>query len=584
MKKIIKFINKERLLIRIMGVPTLFRELLQNKINYVTRIEKNPEYFFLDFNSFIYRIHYKFPFSSEKQLIHNVIVELHRLIEEIHPTKMVYIAIDGTAPRAKMVQQRSRRYKSLQLDRMKQEYFDHYDLPVSKTWNPSNHICPGTEFMMNLNQAILKMLEKNFEWIPSKIFDSCLRPGEGEHKILPHVKRLRLENPNATVVIFSPDNDIISLALLTQKSHIKILRYCDGENDGYIKRMAKLPMDTTMFVFDIDLLRQSLVDEFPEEDETNIVLDFNFLLAMVGNDFVTSLPFLKIKNGGLQILKKLYAQIKTKHQPQKRYLIDKQTFTVNGPFFKDIIKGLSLMEDTEMKKLQLFLTKQRTAQHIPAESFDNFYNNLQHAYICNTNHPLYDEYAGDFDKINYNAEKHQWKAQYYEHFLQIDSKNFSVYNGKRTKVVQEYLKSLMFTLRYYNQGCPSWTWHYHYPMPPVFQDVFTVLEKQHFDLNRITFEKGIPFSPYQQLSLILPPQKFDLLPSSFQHLLKKFAAFYPMDFRIDAVLGLKYIYSEARLPEFTNFSSFLFEVKTLERKLSKKDAKRNIIMTKVFRL
>lgn len=568
-----------------MGIPTLFRELLQKEVNYVTTIEKNPEYFFLDFNSFIYRIFYKYPFVSEKQLVHDVILELYQLIDTIHPLKMLYIAIDGTAPRAKMVQQRSRRYKSLQLDRLKEQYHLRHGISRKTTWNPTNHICPGTTFMMNLNQAILKMLEKNFEWIPKKIFDTCMKPGEGEHKILPHVKRLRHEFPNDRVVVFSPDNDIISLSLLTQKSKIKILRYCDGENDGFIKRLAKLPAETEMFVFDIDLLRRNLVDAFPGEDEMNIILDYNFLLSMVGNDFVTSLPFLKIKNGGLQILKRLYCQVKQKHSGSSPfYLIDAKTFSVNTGFFKEIIKGLSLMEDSEMKKLQHFLNKERSAQCIGAESFDHFYTNLQHAYICNKNHPLYEEYEKDFDKMNYSLEKHQWKTQYYEHFLEIDSKNFPAYNKIRTKVVREYLKSLMFTLRYYNEGCPSWSWYYHFPMPPIFQDVYTVLEKQMFDVNRITFEQAVPYTPYQQLCLILPPQKFDLLPSSFQNLLHKYSSYYPYDFRVDAALGLKYIYSEAHLPEFSNFSSFLWDIKKLERQLSKQDSNRNILINKVFKL
>lgn len=568
-----------------MGIPTLFRELLQNQVDYVGVVEKNPDYFFLDFNSFIYRIFYQKTFLSERQLIHDVVVQLYSLIDEIQPKKMLYIAIDGTCPRAKMVQQRSRRYKALQLEKLKTSYMKQYNIrDTRKTiWNPSHHICPGTNFMIQLNQSILKMLRKNFDNIPSKIFDSCQRPGEGEHKILPHIKKLVETDPNAKVMIFSPDNDIISLSLITQKQNISILRYCDGENDSFVKKMAKLNAEEKLFVFDISRLRQNLLSFFPGEDEVNIVLDFNFLLSMVGNDFVQSLPFLKIKNGGLSLLKKLYKNIKSKHA-EYGYLIEKKSFRINLAFFKDIVRGLSLMEDSEMKKLQYFISKERSSQSLPAESFDNFYSTLQHGYICNSNHPLYETYAEDFDKIDYSLEKHEWKSKYYEHFLKVNPKNFSVYNPLRTKVVREYLKSLVFTLHYYNKECPSWTWYYPYRMPPIFQDVFTVLEKHNFDVNRIIFDKGTVMSPYQQLCMILPPQNFDLLPKAFCELLYEFKEYFPYEFRIEAALGLKYIYSEAELPDFEDLKTFLRKIKYLEKNLSSIDCKRNVIIQKIYKL
>ena len=567
-----------------MGIPTLFRELLQNHTEYVTPVKKNPDYFFLDFNSFIYRIFYQKPFLSQRQLIHDVVIELYSLIHEIAPTKMLYVAVDGTCPRAKMVQQRSRRYKALQLEQLKRSYMEHYNIRERSNagWNPSHHICPGTDFMINLNQSLLKMLQRNFEHIPVRIFDSCQRPGEGEHKILPHIKKLTKVDPDGSVMVFSPDNDIISLSLVTQKKNIFILRYCDGENDSFVKKMAKLGAEEKMFVFDINLLRQNLLSVFPGEDEVNIVLDFNFLLAMVGNDFVPSLPFLKIKNGGLTLLKKLYTNTKSKH-PGYGYLIEKETFRINLPFFKDIVRGLSLMEDTEMKRLQYFISKEKNSQSLPAESFENFYTTLQHGYICNANHPLYETYARDFEKIDYSLDKHEWKSFYYEHFLEVDSKNFSVYNALRTKVVREYLKSLMFTLYYYNKECPSWTWYYPYRMPPIFQDVFTVLEKHNFDLNKIVFDKGQIMSPFQQLSMILPPQNFKLLPNSFSVLLNEYKEYFPYEFKIEATLGLKYIYSEAHLPDFENLKAFMRKIRYLEQKLSVRDRKRNVIIQKIYK-
>ena len=58
-------------------------------------------------------------------------------------------------------------------------------------------------------------------------------PGEGEHKILPKIRILaqRAEDADKTVVIYSPDGDMISLGLLTQKSNLYILRYVDPHSE-----------------------------------------------------------------------------------------------------------------------------------------------------------------------------------------------------------------------------------------------------------------------------------------------------------------------------------------------------------------
>ena len=50
---------------------------------------------------------------TEEQTFHNVCYYLDRIVTDVaQPQELVYLAIDGVAPRAKMNQQRSRRYRS----------------------------------------------------------------------------------------------------------------------------------------------------------------------------------------------------------------------------------------------------------------------------------------------------------------------------------------------------------------------------------------------------------------------------------------------------------------------------------------
>lgn len=63
-------------------------------------------------------------------------------------------------------------------------------------------------------------------------------------------------------------------------------------------------------------------------DDLRILNDYNFLLFMVGNDFVPSLPFLKIRSGGLDLLIKIYNQVRPQIQD---YLIDYDPMTQKIP-------------------------------------------------------------------------------------------------------------------------------------------------------------------------------------------------------------------------------------------------------------
>ena len=94
-------------------------------------------------------------------MIVDIFAYIDRIVNMIRPRKVLYMAIDGVAPRAKMNQQRSRRFRAAQLADIEREAAEKVradlsaigqedQLPEKKKHFDSNCITPGTPFMAHL--------------------------------------------------------------------------------------------------------------------------------------------------------------------------------------------------------------------------------------------------------------------------------------------------------------------------------------------------------------------------------------------------------------------------------------------------
>jgi len=101
-----------------MGVPKFFRWLSERYPLVNQRVlEKNQtDCFYLDMNGIIHNSFQKALEESnfgQEEVFQKIFSYTSHLFRIVRPRKLIYFAIDGVAPRAKMNQQRSRRFRSV---------------------------------------------------------------------------------------------------------------------------------------------------------------------------------------------------------------------------------------------------------------------------------------------------------------------------------------------------------------------------------------------------------------------------------------------------------------------------------------
>ena len=216
-----------------MGVPQFFHWLVthfEDQILQQRRLTKSrTEYLYLDFNCGIHPA-VKQPHLTELPEMYDAVCEyLRTIIKEVKPTKMVYIAIDGVAPNAKMKQQRSRRFKTIQEKREKDK-IDRKHRRWKDSKNDFNMISPGTLFMEQLSEELEKCIALLRQDTGLEIIlDDASHPGEGEHKITHHIRTVLMrrrvkESDVPKITIYGLDSDLIFLSLLHYQADFCLFR------------------------------------------------------------------------------------------------------------------------------------------------------------------------------------------------------------------------------------------------------------------------------------------------------------------------------------------------------------------------
>lgn len=383
------------------GIPKMFRwltdqypDIINNRLEEGLSDEIAVDNFYLDMNGIIHPCTHgnadnELVFLDETAMYKKIFLYVDRLYKMVQPSKVLYLAVDGVAPRAKMNQQRSRRFRSakeaeqLAAELSARENFMGRELgstTAGKQRFDSNCITPGTDFMLKLSLAMQKWVDYKMQTDPfwkngaQVIVSGPDVPGEGEHKVMDFIREsqaLYEEDPSSVEGVYEPgwthvlyglDADLIMLGLVTHEKNFMLLRermevVMGGRGRGRNKnRKKKDIMEYTRHDFELlelSSLRKLLSIQFRKFSDTlqsdysldRIVDDFVFMCMLVGNDFLSHCPHLEIDSGAISIMMTTYIDLLPEWGG---YLTDREK--IHPERFEHFIYNLAVYEEEHFKK------------------------------------------------------------------------------------------------------------------------------------------------------------------------------------------------------------------------------------------
>uniref|UniRef100_A0A7M4EVU5 5'-3' exoribonuclease n=1 Tax=Crocodylus porosus TaxID=8502 RepID=A0A7M4EVU5_CROPO len=490
--------------------------------------------------------------KNEDEMMVAIFEYIDRLFNIIRPRRLLYMAIDGVAPRAKMNQQRSRRFRASkegmeateEKQRVRQEILAKGGiLPAEEVKErfDSNCITPGTEFMDNLAKCLRYYVADRLNNDPgwknlTVILSDASAPGEGEHKIMDYIRRQRAQpnhDPNTHHCLCGADADLIMLGLATHEPNFTIIREEFKPNKP---RPCALCNQLGHEVKDC----QGLPREKQDDPELSILFFLQGYLTESGFVNLQRVQMIMLAVGEVEdnIFKKRKDDEENfkrrQKEKRKRMKRDQPSFIPGGQFSPQALGSGNRSSPQTISNPRQAAFEMRMQNSTPSASPNtSFTSDGTPSPAGGIKRKAEDSDSEPEPEDNIRLWEAGWKQRYYKNKFDVDASDEKF----RRKVVRSY-------------GCASWKWFYPFHYAPFASDFDGIA-----DLPS-DFEKGTkPFRPLEQLMGVFPAASGNFLPPTWRKLMtdpeSSIIDFYPEDFAID-LNGKKFAWQGVALLPFVD--------------------------------
>ena len=539
-----------------MGVPRFFSWVNNNYSVIIDPISK-PNEFYFDLNCLLHpkcfeiagevlkeNPDYNLELNKDKleaKMFARIIEYMEEILDFVQPTDLIYIAIDGVAPMAKMKHQRLRRFKSVKEQEIRNSIISAHKNPILQKWSNAI-ITPGTNFMKKLAIVLLKFSK---EYVPKYqqknlniILSTSNTHGEGEHKIHQYLKEQKTsESSIPTRVVYGLDADLLFLTMATHMPKLYVFREAVHIDEKSTKKFLMV---------DMDLLKSGIFEEIQtnsgrELDMTNVINDYIIMGFLLGNDFLPNIPSLtlspihpKLENG-LDILLNAYP----------KYIKDNDYINKNSNNFHKFIETLAKLEENFFINIyQRGRLTQKTNESDPCKLALFQLENLT---------------LSDVNFLNIGKDAPMlYKKRYYNYFFPKMSVN---------QICKEYLEGISWVKHYYLNDCPDWLWLYKHHQAPFITDIHEYLKNNEMpEINIMNNKYSI--KPLEQLIMVIPPEFANILPVECRSIFKNpnLKKYFPQDYDFDIYMKTKFwmVYPEIPNPNYDDFMKEISKIKLSE--------------------
>ncbi|XP_040911362.1 5'-3' exoribonuclease 1 isoform X2 [Toxotes jaculatrix] len=593
-----------------MGVPKFYRWISERYpcLSEVVKEHQIPEFdnLYLDMNGIIHQcshpndedVHFRI---SEEKIFADIFHYLEVLFRIIKPRQVFFMAVDGVAPRAKMNQQRGRRFRSAKEaeDKIKKALDKGEVLPTEARFD-SNCITPGTDFMARLQEQLKYFVHNKVStdklWQNVRVYLSGHEtPGEGEHKIMEFIRSESSKpghNPNTRHCLYGLDADLIMLGLTSHEPNFSLLREEVRFGGKKSQKRITAPEETTFHLLHLSLMREYIDYEFSElrnqigsdYDLERIIDDWILMGFLVGNDFIPHLPHLHINHDALPLLYKTYISVLPS---MGGYLNENGHLNLRN--FEKYLEKLAEFDREHFSEVSVDLKwfeskvgnkylNEAAGLAAEKEAASKDAKKMEDSSLCLAALTSSDEVIGQ-GKVTmaedeeeeddlFETEFRQYKRTYYMTKMGVDV----VSDEFLAKLARSYVEGIQWILHYYYHGVQSWSWYYPHHYAPFLSDI------RNISGLKLTFDLGKPFMPFQQLLAVLPAASMELLPECYRHLMTSdrspIIEYYPLDFKTD-LNGKQQEWEAVVLIPFIDERCLLAAMEPNNHKLTKEEKGRN---------